>query len=144
MDWRRSPVKAVVDTNVVAYLMLGTDRFVDEARAFMAALDEAWAPALWEAELASAIWMAVRHKVLPLDEAVKRLTLADGLGIHSVPNRTLWQGALVRAHEANVAVYDTLFVELAVREQIPLATFDGGVLKAFPSIAVRPGRLVPK
>lgn len=144
MDWRRSPVKAVVDTNVVAYLMLGTDRFVDEARGFMTALDEAWAPALWEAELANAIWMAVRHKVLPLDEAAKRLTLADGLRIHSVPNRTLWQGALVRAHEANVAVYDTLFVELAVREQVPLATFDGGVLKAFPSIAVRPGRLLPK
>ena len=144
MDWRRSPVKAVVDTNVVAYLMLGTDRFVEEARAVMIALDEAWAPALWEAELVNAIWMAVRHKVLPLVEGAKRLTLADGLGIHSVPNRTLWQGALVRAHEANVAVYDTLFVELAVREQVPLATFDGGVLKAFPSIAVRPGRLLSK
>lgn len=144
MDWRRSPVKAVVDTNVVAYLMLGTDRFVDEARAVMTALDEAWAPALWEAELANAIWMAVRHKVLPLDEAAKRLTLADGLGIHSVPNRTLWQGALVRAHEASVAVYDTLFVELAVRERVPLATFDSGVLKAFPSIAVRPRRLLLK
>ena len=38
-----------------------------------------------------------------------------------------------------MAVYDTLFVELAVREQVPLATFDGGVLKAFPSIAVSPG-----
>jgi predicted nucleic acid-binding protein len=72
------------------------------------------------------------------------LTLADGLGIHSVSNRTLWQGALVRAHEANVAVYDTMFVELAVREQAPLATFDSGVLKAFPSIAVRPGRLLRK
>lgn len=144
MDWRGSPVKVVVDTNVVAYLLLGTDRFVDEARAFMTAIDEAWAPALWEAELANAIWMAVRHNVLPLDEAAKRLILADGLGIHSVANRTLWQGALVRAHEANVAVYDTLFVELAAREQVPLATFDGGVLKAFPSIAVRPGRLLPK
>ena len=133
---------AVVDTNVVAYLMLGTDRFVDEARGLMTALDEAWAPALWEAELANAIWMAVRHNVLALDDAAKRLTLADGLGIHSVPNRTLWQGALVRAHEANMAVYDTLFVELAVRQQVPLATFDGNVLRAFPRIAVRPGRLL--
>ena len=137
-------MKAVVDTNVVAYLILGTDRFVDEARSFMAALDEAWAPALWEAELANAIWMAVRHKVLPLDEAAKRLTLADRLGIHSVANRTLWQGALVRAHESHVAVYDTLFVELAIREQVPLATFDAGVLKAFPSVAVRPAKLLPK
>ena len=143
LDRRRAPVKAVVDTNVVAYLMLGTDQFVDEARAFMTALDEAWAPALWEAELANALWMAVRHQVLPLDEAARRLTLADGLGIHSVANRTLWQGALVRAHEANVAVYDTLFVELAVREHVPLATFDGGLLRAFPGLAVRPGTLLP-
>lgn len=137
-------MKAVVDTNVVAYLLLGTERFVDEARRLMAVVDDAWAPALWEAELANTIWMAVRHKVLTLDEAATRLTLADGLGIHSVPNRTLWQGALVRAHDSNVAVYDTLFVELAVREQVPLATFDGGVLKAFPGIAVRPGSLAPK
>jgi len=137
-------VKAVVATNVVAYLLLGTDRFADEARGFMTALDEAWAPALWEAELANAIWMAVRHKVLPLDEAAQRLTLADGLGVHTVPNRTLWQAALVRAHDANVTVYDTLFVELAVREKVPLATFDGALLKAFPKIAARPGSLVPK
>ena len=135
-------MKAVVDTNVVAYLLLGSERFVDEARSFMASIGEAWAPALWEAELANTIWMAVRHKVLTLDEAAERLTLADGLGIHSAPSRTLWQGALVRAHDSNVAVYDTLFVELAVRERVPLATFDGAVLKAFPDIAVRPGSLL--
>jgi len=137
-------VKAVVDTNVVAYLLLGTDPFVEEARSFMSALDEAWAPALWEAELANTLWMAIRHQVLPLDEAAKRLALADGLAIQTVPNRTLWQGALVRANESNVAVYDTLFVELAVRERVPLATFDRAVLKAFPNIAARPGSLIPK
>ncbi len=137
-------MKAVVDTNVVAYLLLGTERFVEEARSFMASIDDAWAPALWEAELANTIWMAVRHKVLTLDDAARRLTLADGLGIHSVASRTLWQGALVRARDSNVAVYDTLFVELAVRERVPLATFDGAVLKAFPDIAVRPGSLLAK
>jgi len=137
-------VKAVVDTNVVAYFVLGTDRFVEEARAFITALDEAWAPALWEAELANALWMATRHKILSLEDAAKRLTLADGLGIHAVPNRTLWQAALVRAHQSRVAVYDTLFVELAVREQLPLATFDGALLKAFPDIAVRPAAAIPK
>jgi predicted nucleic acid-binding protein len=136
-------VKAVVDTNVIAYLLLGTERFAEEAGGFMTALDDAWAPAIWEAELANAFWMAIRHKVLPLDEAAKRLALANGLGIHSVSNRSLWQGALVRATTSNVAVYDTLFVELAVREHVPLATFDGAVLKAFPSIAVRPGSLIP-
>lgn len=132
-------MKAVVDTNVIAYFVLGTVGFVEEARTFITALDQAWAPAQWEAELANALWMAARHNVLTLDDAAQRLALADGLGIHTVPNRTLWQAALVRAHDSGVAVYDTLFVELAVREQLPLVTFDRAVLKAFPDVAVRPG-----
>jgi predicted nucleic acid-binding protein len=137
-------VKAVVDTNVVAYFVLGADRFVEEARDFITVLDEAWAPALWEAELANALWMATRHAVLSLEEAARRLTLADGLGIHAVPNRTLWQGALVRAHQSKVTVYDTLFVELAARERLPLATFDAALLNAFPDIAVRPAAITSK
>ena len=136
-------MKAVVDTNVVAYFVLGTERFVDEARTFIAAMDEAWAPALWEAELANALWMATRHKVLTVEDAANRLTLADGLGIHAVPNRTLWQAALVRAHHSKVAVYDTLFVELAVRERLPLVTFDAALLKTFPDVAVRPAEANP-
>jgi predicted nucleic acid-binding protein len=134
-------VNAVVDTNVVAYYVLGTDQFGGEVRAFMAALDDAWAPALWEAELANTLWMATRHNVLSLEEAANRLTLADGLGIHAVPNRMLWQAALVRAHQSKIAVYDTLFVELAIREQLPLATFDAALLKAFPDVAARPAAL---
>ncbi len=43
-----------------------------------------------------------------------------------------------------MAVYDTLFVELAVREKLPLATFDRKVLKTFPDIASRPGDLLPQ
>lgn len=131
-------MKAVVDTNVVAYYVLGTNQFAGEIRAFMADLDDAWAPALWEAELANTLWMATRHNVLSIEEAANRLTLADGLGIHTVPNRSLWQAALVRAHQSKIAVYDTLFVELAMREQLPLATFDSALLKAFPGVAVRP------
>ena len=137
-------MNAVVDTNVVAYFVLGTDRFVDEARGFIAALDQAWAPALWEAELANALWMATRHKVLTINDAASRLTLADGLGIHAVPNRTLWQAALIRAHQSKIAVYDTLFVELAAREHLPLVTFDAALLKAFPDIAVRPSAVTPQ
>ena len=134
-------MKAVVDTNVVAYLLLGTEPYVDEVRTFMATLDEALAPALWEAELANVLWMATRNRILAIEEATTRLALADGLGIHAVPNRTLWRGALVRAHQSGVTVYDTLFVELAAREHLPLATFDVALLRAFPNIAARPATL---
>jgi predicted nucleic acid-binding protein len=55
-----------------------------------------------------------------------------------VPVRTLWQGALLRSIESDVAVYDTLFIELAHRERLSLATFDRKLIRAFPAIARRP------
>jgi predicted nucleic acid-binding protein len=137
-------VKAVVDTNVVAYLLLGTEHYVNEARMFMEQVQEALVPSLWEAELANVLWMATRNRILTIEEATTRLVLADSLRIHAVPNRMLWQGALVRAHQSGVAVYDTLFVELAAREQLPLATFDAALLRTFPNIAARPAALTMK
>lgn len=134
-------MKAVVDTNLVAYLLLGTERFVDEARSSMAAISTPMAPSHWEAEVANVVWMAVRSGVLPPHDGLGRLTLARRLGIESVATAPLCHGAFLRSVASGVSVYDTLFVELAVRERCPLATFDKAVLKAFPSVAVRPGRL---
>lgn len=137
-------MRAVVDTNVVAYFLLGTRPFLDEARHFWRVVRGPVAPALWEAELANVVWMAVRTGVLPADEGPKRLDWAARLGIHSVSSKTLWQGALYRSIESGVAVYDTLFVELAGRNHLPLATFDRKMLTAFPGIAKRPGDLLQK
>lgn len=131
-------MKAVVDTNVVAYFLLGTPKFETETRDFWTHADELVAPGLWEAEIANVVWMAARAKVLTPEAATAKLALAARLGIQSVNNRILWHGALTRSLSSGVAVYDTLFVELAERERIPLATFDEKVLKAYPKIARRP------
>lgn len=45
-------MKAVIDTNVVAYLLLGTKAFIDEARTCFEQVATPLAPAHWEAELA--------------------------------------------------------------------------------------------
>ena len=134
-------MKAVVDTNVVAYYLLGTEPFIEEVRQFWRTVEEACAPAHWEAELANAVWMAVRRGVLPTEEGHQKLDLAARLGIESIPNRSLWQPALTRALSSGAAVYDTLFVELAVQRNLPLATFDRNILKTFPDIAKRPSAL---
>jgi predicted nucleic acid-binding protein len=131
-------VKVVVDTNVVAYFLLGTAKFVMEAREFWNHADELVAPAVWEAEIGNVIWMAARAKVITAPDANAKLALAARLGIYSVNNRTLWHGALVRSLSSGIAVYDTLFVELAEREGVPMATFDEKLLAAFPKIAKRP------
>lgn len=135
-------MKAVVDTTVVAYFLLGTPKFVGEAREFWNQADELLAPAVWEAEIANVIWMATRAKVVTAQDATAKLALAGRLGILSINNRTLWHGALARSMSSGVALYDTLFVELAEREGIAMATFDDQVLKAYPEIEKRPRELL--
>ena len=135
-------MRAVVDTNVVAYYVLGTPEFDVEVREFWRRVEDPTAPALWEAELANVIRMSVRGDVLTKEDAPAKLRLAGQLGIHSVSVRKLWQGSLQRALESGVPVYDTLFVELADREQLPLATFDKKMLVTYPDIAKRPKDLM--
>ena len=135
-------MKAVIDTNVVAYLLLGTEAFAKESRACLERVGTLLAPAHWEAELTSVVWMAVRAGVLPAAEGPVRLGWARRLGIESTAIATLCQGALLRAIESGVSAYDTLFVELAARSDCPLLTFDKAVLKAFPDIARRPRDVV--
>jgi predicted nucleic acid-binding protein len=143
MDPGWSGVTTVIDTNVVAYYLLGTEPFVDEVRQFWHAVGDAVAPVHWEAELANTIWMAVRTGALPRDEGHQKLDMASRLGIQPVPIRPLWQPALTRAFDSGVAVYDTLFVELAAQRDLKLATFDADLLKKFPTIAQRPRSLSP-
>ena len=144
MEQSRPGISAVVDTNVVAYFLFGTQPFASEARQFWSAVGESIAPAVWEAELANVVWMAIRTGVVPAEEGSKRLDLAARLGIRSVPSRTLWHGALSRSIESGLAVYDSLFVELARRLGLPLATFDKRVIAAFPHVAKRPSALLAK
>jgi predicted nucleic acid-binding protein len=128
----------VVDTNVVAYYLIGAGDFADESRAFWRSAGELLAPLSWEAELANVIWMAVRAGRIAKAEGSFKLELAARLGINSVAVRALWQGALARALASDVPAYDTLFVELAEREEVPLVTFDRKLLTAYPAVAKRP------
>ena len=137
-------MKAVVDTNVIAYLLLGTAAFVDESRKCFEQVTTPLAPAHWEAELANVVWMAVKAGILSAADGPARLGLARRLGIESIAPSTLSQGALLRAIECGVSVYDTLFVELAARSACPMVTFDEAVLKAFPDIACRPRDLTSR
>lgn len=135
-------MRAVVDTNVVAYYLLRTEPFVAEAAAFWSRIRQVHAPASWEAEVANVVWMATRAGLLDGKQGIERLRLARSLDVASVPVAELWEGALVRAVASDHPVYDTLFVELAVRLGCPLATFDRGLLEKFGPTARRPAEVV--
>jgi len=131
-------VKAVVDTNVIAYFLLGTEKFARDARACLEIVSNPIAPAHWEAELTDVLWMAIRKGVVPAEDGPVRLGLARRLGVESVATASLCQGALLRAVATGMSVYDTLFVELAMRSACPLVTFDQALLRAFPDVARLP------
>lgn len=131
-------MKAVVDTNVVAYFLLGNPEFNDEVRRFWEDVRDPLAPAIWEAEITNVVWMSIRAGALAEADGPAKLHLARRLGIHTIATRALWHGALVRSVQSGIAVYDTLFVELAERETAPLVTFDQRLLKRWPEIARRP------
>ena len=140
---RRQPsLIAAVDTNVAAYLLLGTEPYAASCERFFAALRDGIAPSTWEVELGNVLWLAARSGVLPEPEALARLRLSRRLGITSVPPGDLCQGALLRSIQSGIAVYDSLFVEVAIRTGRRLATFDRALLRAFPDIAARPDDLL--
>jgi predicted nucleic acid-binding protein len=132
-------MKAVVDTNVIAYYLLGNAELEAEVRRFWENVRDALAPAIWEAEIANVVWMSIRAGVLPETDAPTKLHLARRLGIHTIATSALWHDALLRSVHSGIPVYDTLFVELAEREGAPLVTFDRRLSKCWPDTACRPG-----
>jgi predicted nucleic acid-binding protein len=134
-------MNVVVDSNVIAALLVGVETHSEEARAVIAPGVEMAAPALWEAEVANVLWQACRRGLIDDAAALERLRVAGRLGIQSVPSRRLWRGALLKALHAGIAACDALFVELAERHDCPLVTFDAVLLRAFPGRTVRPGEL---
>jgi predicted nucleic acid-binding protein len=96
-------------------------------------------PSLWPYEVAN---------VLALAERRRRATWASIRSflhrVYSLPVRvdeggmtTAFEQALSIARERQLSVYDAAYLELAIREGLPLATLDGDLRRAAKAIGVR-------
>lgn len=98
-----------------------TDRLRDElisTRAFV--------PALWPVETANALLVATRRGRILQNEWSEIRVYLDALPIDVDPvsaART-WGAALDLANAHGISVYDAMYLELAVRMRLPLATLD--------------------
>jgi predicted nucleic acid-binding protein len=130
----------VVDTNVIANLLLGDDH-VDVVRSVYLRDHEWSAPVLWRSEFANVLARPLRRKEISLDQAKETYQLAEGLldgRQFSVPPDRILQ--LVAA--SSCSAYDCEFVALAQYLRTTLVTSDREVLRAFPQIAVSPERFL--
>lgn len=99
----------------------GTDAVLDRIIA-----DGALVPSLWKIEVANGLQMALRRKRIDRpyrDQALKQL---EALPIETDPETALhaWSAGIGLADQYGLTLYDAVYLELAIRRQLPLATLD--------------------
>lgn len=123
----------VVDTNVLAYLMLEGDRTSAAQELFERDAD--WrSEAFIMVEFSNVLTTYVRTKVLSRDQGLKLLAGAEKL----VPVLTSVQNAraLEVATQFGISAYDARFVALAIQMKVKLVTEDAKLRAAVPSWTV--------
>ena len=119
-----------VDTNVIAYCFIATERTPMAQRVWLR--DPDWhVPVLWRSELRNVLAGYLWQGKLDLDQASAVMAAAhDALKgrEHLVPDGAV----LGLSAQARLSAYDCEFVALAQSLAVPLVTEDRGVLKAFP------------
>ncbi|MFI5341582.1 MAG: type II toxin-antitoxin system VapC family toxin [Candidatus Methylomirabilales bacterium] len=123
----------VVNTNVVAYLLLGGEKTPGARLTFRK--DPVWAaPILWRSEFRNVLAAYLRRGTLGLSDALDVMREAE----------TLFRGAeysvesgqvLKLVSESSYSAYDCGFVALAQQLGVPLLTSDAEILKEFPQTA---------
>ena len=124
----------VVDTNVLAYLLLPYE-FSAQADALFKRDPEWVAPILWRSEFRNLLAGYVRRKTLTFDEVLKLQAEAEALlagNEHEVDSRRV----LEFVRDSNCSAYDCEFIALAARLGTKVVTMDGKMLKEFPQHAV--------
>ena len=129
---------AVIDSNVFVYGALDLTAEGPIAEAVLRKAATVWAPASVFAECLNALRRHVKRGDLSADEAETRLDQIPPLIAHAVPVPDLWRRALQLSELADHSPFDTLFVALAEREELPVVTFDRKLANKFPQLCLAP------
>lgn len=93
---------------------------------------QAIVPSIWPLEVANVLLIAVKKKRVTPTQASSFIDALTALPIHideSTSTRAM-HSIFTLATQENLTIYDAAYLELAVREKIPLATKDLDLIKA--------------
>lgn len=94
--------------------------------------DGAVVPAHWRLEVLNGLQAAARRG--RIDRAYRDASLADlrslAIAIDPGTNRAAWAATLQLSDRFGLTSYDAAYLELALRRRLPLATFDGDLVRA--------------
>jgi len=99
---------------------------------------EAAVPSVWTFEVANTLIVGERRKRLSKLDVTNFLTFLAALPITIDENSTLraLSSILTLARDQNLSVYDAAYLELAIRDGLPLATLDMALKRAAGSLGV--------
>ena len=128
---------AVVDASFTAAWFLADDVTLETEAALEAtAVFELWVPALWTLELGNLLLGAQRRKRISQTKRVELATLADSLRLKIDREFVAIAKLDGLAATYGLTTYDAAYLELAIRRELPLATFDQALLKAMKQCSV--------
>jgi predicted nucleic acid-binding protein len=124
----------VVDTNIIGYLYLSSDRSTQAEQAFIR--DPHWvAPLLWRSEFRNVLALYIRKQLLSLAEAQQIIDEATNL-MQSREHLANSSDVLRLVASSTCSAYDCEFVALATSLNVPLVTVDKQILEQFPQVAL--------
>jgi predicted nucleic acid-binding protein len=124
----------VVDTNIIAYLYLSSERSTQAGQALLR--DPDWAaPLLWRSEFRNVLALYIRKKILSLEDALQIMNEALDLMSEREYEVTSFR-VLDLAALSTCSAYDCEFVGLAQDLNLPFVTVDSQVLEQFPRVAI--------
>lgn len=92
----------------------------------------AFVPSLWPAEVGNVILTATRRGRIRTDEwpQIRAHLQAPPIEIDPVSTSRTWDASLALAHTHQLSVHDAMYLELAIRLRMPLATLDHSLISA--------------
>jgi len=96
-------------------------------------------PQLWLYEVHNALLMLLRRRRLTQEgwQAASAVLAAVPIEVDSAPRLRVEQDIVELARVQNLTVYDTVYLELAKRHRLPLATLDDALRKAAKKVKVK-------
>lgn len=93
---------------------------------------EALVPSLWPLEVGNALLVAERRKRITLAQVTAILLRIAGFPISVIPidAKHAFEQILPRARQQSLSQYDAAYLDLALREGLPLATLDAELRRA--------------
>lgn len=123
----------VVDTNVLAYLLLGGPR-TEQAEVLRRHHRQWAAPPLWRSEFRNVLTGYLRRDLLPFPKALVLMQEAEEI-LSAHEEKVSTEHVLKLVSSSRCSAYDCEFVAVAQHLSVLLITENRAILTAFPDVA---------